>query len=341
LLEGIFALAPDAATLAALAAIVPVWLALYLTSRSRARRARPELALGRLEAIELERALLLYEKAARRRQEIYRQRARARAPWRGWYRRRAEFRKAYGRELEELERYVRDLRATIIRLRGRPIRRYRSWIRAVSSRCALGRSLGCYGATLALLAIASWWLEPSTWGPGADADLQTFVLWQGFDGRLLIANWMAESFAAASAPLLYALRRAQLRRTHAAQLAELRAFAALDPDRLIEERRADARARAAEAEAATDEPKAGEVPEAPLAARTWFEVLRVAPSATIEEVKQAYKLLIKQNHPDRVASMAPVFRELAEAETKKLNTAYAEALSYFRQDDAATAGCEG
>jgi hypothetical protein len=31
--------------------------------------------------------------------------------------------------------------------------------------------------------------------------------------------------------------------------------------------------------------------------------------------------------------MAPAFKRLAEAETKKLNVAYAEALSSFRQDD--------
>src|SRR5947209_8232048 len=83
-LDQIFALAPDAAMMTALAAMVPIWLALYLICRARARRARPELSLGKLEAIELERALLLYEKAARRRREIDRQRARTHASWRGW-----------------------------------------------------------------------------------------------------------------------------------------------------------------------------------------------------------------------------------------------------------------
>ena len=67
----------------------------------------------------------------------------------------------------------------------------------------------------------------------------------------------------------------------------------------------------------------------------WFDVLGVAPSATIDDIRQAYKLLVKQNHPDRVHSMAPAFKQLAEAETKKLNIAYAEALSFFRQDDLA------
>ena len=62
----------------------------------------------------------------------------------------------------------------------------------------------------------------------------------------------------------------------------------------------------------------------------WFSVLEVSPSATIEEIKEAYKAKIKQNHPDRVHGMAPTFRELAEVETKKLNAAYEEALISFR-----------
>ena len=66
--------------------------------------------------------------------------------------------------------------------------------------------------------------------------------------------------------------------------------------------------------------------------------VKAATRDTGEQVlKQAYKELVKQNHPDRVHSMAPAFRELAEAETKKLNIAYADAISYFRQDDMAAA----
>ena len=67
--------------------------------------------------------------------------------------------------------------------------------------------------------------------------------------------------------------------------------------------------------------------------KSWFDVLGVAPSATVEDVKRAYKLLVKQNHPDRVHSMSAVFRALAESETKKLNAAYAEALACLRVGD--------
>ena len=45
-----------------------------------------------------------------------------------------------------------------------------------------------------------------------------------------------------------------------------------------------------------------------------------------EGIKDAYKALIKQSHPDRVQGMSPIFRKLAEAETKKLNAAYRHAL---------------
>ena len=332
LLSEALLLAPNGATLIALPALLPVALALYLNCRSRAGRIRPALALGRLEAIECERAVLLYRKATRRRQEIYRQCEPSRASWRAWWRGRSEFRKLFGSELDELERYARDLRATIIRLRSRPIRRYKSWIRLASSRSALGRSLGCYGVALAFLVASFYALDPSSWGPTA-TDFDTFVLWHGLEGRLLLANWWSACFAAAVTPLLYVLRRRQIYRDHALHIRVLSELAAADPDRLIQQRDGDEAAPENATEAAAEEAL-----ESPLAVgeeHNWSDVLGVPPSATIDEVRQAYKLLVKQNHPDRVHSMAPSFKELAEAETKKLNMAYAEAMRFFRPDDLA------
>ena len=57
-----------------------------------------------------------------------------------------------------------------------------------------------------------------------------------------------------------------------------------------------------------------------------FSILGVPRSATIDEVKQAYKIKVKQSHPDLVREMSPSFQQLAETETKKLNAAYQEAL---------------
>lgn len=43
---------------------------------------------------------------------------------------------------------------------------------------------------------------------------------------------------------------------------------------------------------------------------------------TPEELKSRYHELLKQSHPDRVASMGPEFRKLAEKKTKEINEAY-------------------
>jgi len=52
----------------------------------------------------------------------------------------------------------------------------------------------------------------------------------------------------------------------------------------------------------------------------------LSPSASVDELRAAYKRLIKQYHPDRVHGMAPAFTRLAEAQTRRLNAAYQQAL---------------
>ena len=46
------------------------------------------------------------------------------------------------------------------------------------------------------------------------------------------------------------------------------------------------------------------------------------PTASAEEIKASYRRLIAQYHPDRVATLAPEFRALAEEKSKELNAAY-------------------
>jgi hypothetical protein len=327
LLGEVLSFAPSNAALFALLAVLPAFAALYVHCSVGAKRIPPDLSLRKLETTELVRAVLLYGKVYRRRKELYRTREQAAPNWRARCHARADFRKKFGAELEELESYARDLRHTITRLRGRPLRRYKSWMRVVSSRSALGRSLASYCLMLALLIASSCYADPPLWAPGSSTSFDTFVLWQAFDGRLLLANWMAASFTGMAMPLLYLVRRTGLSREHGRQIRSLREFAAADPDRLIEPRHGDA--------PASDQADADESEASPESAepRAWFMVLGVSPSATIEEVKQAYKVLLKQNHPDRVYSMSAAFKELAEVETKKLNVAYEEALAYLRCDD--------
>jgi DnaJ-domain-containing protein 1 len=54
----------------------------------------------------------------------------------------------------------------------------------------------------------------------------------------------------------------------------------------------------------------------------WFEVLGVAPAASFEEIKKAYRAKISSYHPDRVASLASEFKQLAEERSKLINEAY-------------------
>jgi DnaJ-class molecular chaperone len=55
-----------------------------------------------------------------------------------------------------------------------------------------------------------------------------------------------------------------------------------------------------------------------------YEVLGVEPGATEDELHRAYQQKIREYHPDRVATMGPELRALAEARTKEINAAYRE-----------------
>jgi hypothetical protein len=322
LFSEVLSIAPNGATLFALLAVLAILFVSYVHYSVGARRCRPDFSLSNLEAIELQRAVLLYGKVAKRRQVIDREREQVGPGRRARYRSRAKFRKKFGKELAELDSYARDLRSTIIRLRRRPIRRCKSWIHVAGAKFALGGPLSCYSLVLTALIASCYYPEPPLWSLGVSLSFDTFVPWQGLEGRLLIAKWMAVSFVPVAVPVFYLVRRVELCRQHGAEIRQYREFAAADPDSLIHRHEG-------EEDAAEEAPPT--VPEM-VEERHWFDVLGVSPSATIEDVKQVYKVLVKQNHPDRVHSMSPAFRELAEAETKKLNAAYAEALMYLQGD---------
>lgn len=54
----------------------------------------------------------------------------------------------------------------------------------------------------------------------------------------------------------------------------------------------------------------------------WFVVLKVNQHATTEEIHTAYRSLIRQYHPDKVATMGEELKALAEEKSKAINAAY-------------------
>jgi hypothetical protein len=320
IISGTFSFAPSGAPLVAFLATPPILFAIYIHCRIAARHLQPDLTLRTLESIEVRRSVMLYEMVRRRvKEDCGEHRQRGRTWWRSAGR--GAFRQQFREELADLEAYARDLRSTIIRLRSRPFKRYKLWAHVVSAQFAFSRSLGCYSLILALLIASFCYFEPILWAPGIEVDFKALVLWHAVKGRLLFANWIAADCVAVAIPIFYFVRRVQLNRKHRPAIRSLKAFAATDPDRLIRD-------------AQSNEKPSQEAREESLAVieeSRWFAILDVLPSATIEEVKQAYKMLIKKNHPDRVHDMSLPFVTLAESETKKLNAAYAAALLHFQQ----------
>ena len=58
----------------------------------------------------------------------------------------------------------------------------------------------------------------------------------------------------------------------------------------------------------------------------WDSVLGVLDSASVEEIRKAHKVLMSQYHPDKVASLGPDLRALAERKSKEINIAYRQAM---------------
>ena len=53
-----------------------------------------------------------------------------------------------------------------------------------------------------------------------------------------------------------------------------------------------------------------------------YDVLGVRRNASDDEITAAYHRLVQMYHPDRVGSLAPEFRDLAEIRMKEINGAY-------------------
>ena len=69
-------------------------------------------------------------------------------------------------------------------------------------------------------------------------------------------------------------------------------------------------------------------PLQPLSLREAFAVFGLRQGCTAEQLRDAYRHLISQHHPDKVAALGPILREVAERETRRINAAFAMAIPF-------------
>lgn len=307
------------AILLALWAALPGLFLAYTRQSSVARRTRPEFLLRKSEVIELDRAVVLYKKVRVRLKEICDQDEVPNGFWSALFVSRVDIRQHYVDELEDLEAHAHHLRAMIIRLTRRPLQRLRSWVHIISWKIALGRALAAYVLGLALLIVASHVPEQPAWSAELSTGAKNLLVWYPLDERFFYANAVAAGFAAAAAPVFYLVRWFDLHREYWLEFCTFKELANTNLGQLIDQPHNDP---------ADQDPSQRATSIEVGADKSWAAILGLSDSATIDEVKDAYKALIKQNHPDRVHGMSPAFTKLAEAETKQLNAALQQALIF-------------
>jgi DnaJ domain len=323
-----FSLALVNAALLALWPVLPGLLFGYVRQALAVRHTRPEFSLRKSEALELDRAVRLYERVRRQIEALENGNEPARGSrgfWFGLLRRHDGIDRDTD-EIEDLRAHAQVLRETIVRLKRRPLQRLRSWVHLISSKSALGRGLAAHVMGFALLLVLLHAPEQSAWAAEVATGARKALAWYPFDARIFYANAVATGFAAAAAPLFYSARWIGLRREYGCEFCTFKELARSDHSDIERMDCADANTEAASAADVTET----------TAEATWFTVLGLSPTATIEEVKEAYKRLVKQNHPDRLNGMAPALQRLAETETKRLNAAFRHALTVVAQPHAAT-----
>jgi DnaJ-domain-containing protein 1 len=219
-------------------------------------------------------------------------------------------------EVEDLKAYAQHLQATISRLRIQPLSRLKSWISSRSVQYALGYAIAVYGVSFILLWLLAFDVsDQPAWAQDFQTETSDGLVWYPFDERLFYVNAAAIAVSSVAMPLIYLIRRYSLRWQYSLEFCVFADLADIGPGESIYE-----------SDIAFGEDGALAIVDVEND-KDWIRILGVSESATIEEVKVAYKALIKQNHPDRVQGMSQAFKKLAEIETKKLNAAYRQALS--------------
>jgi DnaJ-domain-containing protein 1 len=312
---GNFSAAIVNAILLALWAVLPALAIGYARQRVLAPPRRPEFMLQKSERSELKRAVDLYGQVRHRLEQMRESNELINSFWRTALRRHSSI-PEQNEELEDLDAHAQHLEAMIARLRGQPLLRLKSWISYRSVQYALGYAIAAYCVSFLLLWLLTFTIsDQPAWMQEFQAEADSGLLWYPFDRQFFYVNATATGFAAVAMSIIYFIRRYSLRWQYSLEFCVFADLSDIGPAESIYE--SDIASGEGIAAATTDVESDED----------WIRILGVSESATIQEVKEAYKSLIKQNHPDRVQGMSQAFKKLAEVETKKINAAYRQALS--------------
>lgn len=293
---------------------LPLLLIAYVRQSLAMRRIRPEFCLRKSEAAELDRALALYRDVGARLAEIEAQSRTTKGILHLIFALQPDIERRGEEEREDLDAHARHLRATIAKLRGLPLGRLQERIAALSFHYAVGAAVAVYVAIFGILVF-------TFFVPGVRAAARELaqtghsaLVWYPFDGSYFLANGAGAALGVLLAPAFYLLRRIVLVREYAMEITVLKELAETPADVIVDE-------PAAEADDTEDFGQSE-----PTMEESCFAILGVERSASIEQVRAAYRTRIKQSHPDRLHDISPAIRAFAEDETKRLNAALQEAL---------------
>jgi DnaJ-like protein len=293
---------------------LPILLLAYIHQSLVMQGIRPEFSLRKSEAAELDRALVLYQGVCGRLAEIEAQSRTTKGILQLVFALQVDVGRFDDEEREDLNAHARHLRATIAKLRGLPLRRLRARVAALSFHSAVGGSLVVHAATFVILVLTLYFADLRAAARDLAGTGRNALVWYPLDASYFLANGAGAALGMLFAPAFYLWRRIDLAREHAMEFAVLKDLAGTPAEEIAD----------APAGRIDDEEDSYRIE--PETEESCFAVLGVTQSATLEQVRAAYRMRIKQSHPDRLHDMSPTIRTFAEDETKRLNEAFQQAL---------------